>query len=98
MDRTTREPFAADLTDEQWAVLEPLQPAAKPGRPPEDDLRKVMNTLLYVYRTRCQWGLVPHDVLPKSTVSEFFAAAERTRKSNPCIKSTGNPLFLRRQL
>ena len=70
MDRTTREPYVTDLTDEQWAVLEPLLPAAKPGGRP----REVMNTLLYVNRTGCQWGLLPHDLLPKSTVYEYFAA------------------------
>ena len=75
MDRSTREPYTTDLTDEQWAVLEPLLPAAKPGgRPREVDLREVMNTLLYLNRTGCQWGLLPHDLLPKSTVYEYFAA------------------------
>ena len=52
MDRTTRESYSTDLTDEQWAVLEPLLPAEKPGgRPREVDLREVMNTLLYLNRT-----------------------------------------------
>ena len=75
MDRTTREPYVTDLTDEQWAVLEPLLPAAKPGgRPREVDLREVMNTLLYQNRTGCQWALLPHDLLPKSTAYEYFAA------------------------
>lgn len=74
MDRTTREPYVTDLTDEQWAVLEPLLPAEKSGgRPREVDLREVMNTLLYVNRTGCQWGLLPHDLLPKSTAYEYFA-------------------------
>jgi putative transposase len=70
MDRTTREPYATDLTDEQWAVLEPLLPAEKPGGRP----REVMNTLLYLNRTGCQWGLLPHDLVPKSTAYEYFAA------------------------
>jgi putative transposase len=75
MDRTTREPYSTDLTDEQWAVLEPLLPAAKPGgRPREVDLREVMNTLLYQSRSGCQWELLPHDLVAKSTAYEYFAA------------------------
>lgn len=75
MDCTTREPYATDLTDDQWAVLEPLLPAEKPGgRPREVDLREVVNTILYLNRTGCQWDMLPHDLLPKSTVYEYFAA------------------------
>src|SRR4051794_37085657 len=49
-----RQRYKTDLTDEQWAVIEPLLPAAKPGgRPREVDLREVVNTLLYQARTGC---------------------------------------------
>lgn len=66
--------YATDLTDEQWAMLEPLLPLAKPGgRPRSTDLREVVNTLLYQSRTGCQYHLLPHDLLPKSTVYEYFA-------------------------
>lgn len=69
-----RMPYATDLTDEQWVLLEPLLPAAKPGgRPRSTDLREVINTLLYQNRTGCQYDLLPHDLLPKSTVYEYFA-------------------------
>jgi putative transposase len=69
-----RKPYATDLTDEQWAMLEPLLPAAQPGgRPRSTDLREVVNTLLYQNRTGCQYDLLPHDLLPKSTVYEYFA-------------------------
>lgn len=69
-----RKPYATDLTDEQWAMLEPLFPAAKPGgRPRITDLREVMNALLYQSRTGCQYDMLPHDLLPKSTVYEYFA-------------------------
>ena len=75
MDCTTREPYATDLTDEQWAVLSPLLPAEKPGgRPREVDLREVVNTILYLNRTGCQWDLLPHDLSPKSTAYEYFSA------------------------
>lgn len=69
-----RKPYATDLTDEQWAMLEPLLPPAKSGgRPRSTDLREVVNTLLYQNRTGCQYDMLPHDLLPKSTVYEYFA-------------------------
>ena len=68
-----RKPYTTDLTDTQWEILRPLLPDAKPGgRPREVDLREVMNTLLYQDRTGCQWELLPHDLLPKSTVFDYF--------------------------
>lgn len=71
----TRKAYATDLTDTQWNMLEPLlPPALAGGRPRTTDLREVMNTLLYQNRTGCQWDLLPHDLLPKSTTYEYFAA------------------------
>jgi putative transposase len=68
-----RKPYTTDLTDLQWEILRPLIPDAKPGgRPREVDLREVMNTLLYQDRTGCQWEMLPHDLLPKSTVFDYF--------------------------
>jgi putative transposase len=62
------------LTDDQWAILEPLIPPAKPGgRPRSVDMREVINTMIYLNRTGCPWDLLPHDLLPKSTVYEYFA-------------------------
>lgn len=69
-----RKAYPSDLTDEQWRIVEPLLPAAKTGgRPREVDLREVFNSLLYLNRTGCQWDMLPHDLLPKSTVFEYFA-------------------------
>jgi putative transposase len=73
MTTTTRKPYLTDLTDAQWAFLEPLIPPAKHGgRPREVDMREVLNTLFYLNRTGCQWDLLPHDLLPKSTVYQYF--------------------------
>jgi putative transposase len=70
-----RKPYKTDLTDEQWAQVEPLLPPAKPGgRPRSVDLREVVNALLYQARSGVQWELLPHDLLPKSTVWDYFAA------------------------
>src|SRR5512135_472716 len=69
-----RKLYPTDLTNEQWKILKPLIPPAKPGgRPREVDMREVLNTLLYQARTGCQWELLPHDLLPKSTVYDYFA-------------------------
>ncbi len=70
-----REPYPSDLTDEQWAVIEPLLPPARPGgRPRTVDLREVVNTLFYQARTGCPWDFLPHDLLKKSTVRDYFDA------------------------
>jgi len=71
-----RKAYPSDLSDEQWAVLAPLIPAARTqqgGRPREVEMREVMNTILYLNRSGCQWDMLPHDLLPKSTAYEYFA-------------------------
>lgn len=71
-----REPYPSDLTDAPWTILEPLMPAAhtpRGGRPREVDMRAVVNTILYLNRSGCQWEMLPHDLLPKSTVYDYFA-------------------------
>src|SRR5215471_10892695 len=74
MAATPRKPYQSDLTEEQWAILQPLIPPAKPGgRPRQVDMREVLNTILYLHRTGCQWDMLPHDLLPKRTVYEYFA-------------------------
>ncbi len=76
MDTRSRKPYLTDLSDAQWALLEPLLLAfenrVRPGPEREVDLREVVNTLRYVNRTGCQWALIPHDLLPKSTVYDYF--------------------------
>lgn len=77
MDTCARKAYPSDLTDEQWALLEPLVLAfenrVRPGPDRAVDLREVVNTLRYLNRTGCQWAMVPHDLLPKSTVYDYFA-------------------------
>jgi putative transposase len=69
-----RKPYPSDLTDEQWEILQPLIPPALPGgRPRTTNMREVLNTLFYQNRTGCQWDMLPHDLLPKSTVFDYFA-------------------------
>ena len=74
METLTRKAYPSDLTDAQWAILEPLVPASKHGgRPRTVNMREVINTILYLNRTGCQWDMLPHDLLPKSTAYEYFA-------------------------
>src|ERR687888_967451 len=72
-----RQKYPADLTDEPWAIVEPLIPPAKRsprgGRPRQVDMREVLNTIFYLNRSGCQWDMLPHDLLPKSTVYDYFA-------------------------
>ena len=72
-----RKRYPSDLTDEQWTILGPMIPPAKKskrgGRPRTVDMREVLNTLFYLNRSGCQWDMLPHDLLPKSTVYDDFA-------------------------
>jgi putative transposase len=74
MDASARKRYPSDLTDEQWAILEPLVPPSEEGgRPRSVSMREVLNTILYLNRSGCQWDMLPHDLLPKSTVYDYFA-------------------------
>lgn len=70
-----RKTYPSDLTNEQWNLLEPLLPpcANHLGRPQEVDLREVVNAILYLNHSGCQWDMLPHDLPPKSTVYGYFA-------------------------
>jgi putative transposase len=73
----SRKKYLSDLTDEQWAIVEPLIPPAKQsprgGRPRQGAMREVLNTIFSLNRSGCQWEMLPHDVLPKSTVYDDVA-------------------------
>ena len=89
MSIETRNSYASDVTDEQWAILEALIPAAETvhgGRPRKIDMREVVNTIFYLNRTGCQWDMLPHDLLPKSTVYDYFA---KWRDDGTWTKLTG---------
>jgi len=73
-----RKAYRSDLTNEQWHLIKELFPAAQSGgRPRQVDLREVVNTLLYQARTGCPWDDLPHDLLPKSTVWDYFVAWQK---------------------
>jgi putative transposase len=65
--------YASDLTDAEWALIEPPMPAAKRlGRPRETELRAVLDAILYIARTGCQWRMLPKDFPPFTTVQGYF--------------------------
>jgi putative transposase len=65
--------YASDTTDAEWKLIEPLMlPPCRRGRPREIDLRVVMNAILYIAATGCQWRALPTDFPPCSTVQHYF--------------------------
>src|SRR5271167_954567 len=65
--------YASDLTDAEWALIEPHMPAAKRlGRPRETELRAVLDAILYIARSGCQWRMLPKDFPPFTTVQGYF--------------------------
>ncbi len=69
-----RKPYPSDLSDAQWELISHLIPPAKPGgRPRGVDMREVINALLYLERSGCQWDMLPHDLPPRSSVFEYFS-------------------------
>ncbi len=78
----TRRPYPSDLSDARWELIEPVLAAWRFerrgraldfGRPPEHDLRDIMDAILYVDRTGVQWRYLPHDFPPWNTVYGYFA-------------------------
>lgn len=75
-----REPYLSDLSDEQWALIEPMITAWKQDRvarsatgdPGSCDLREVVNAIFYQNRTGCQWRLLPHGFPAWSAVLYYF--------------------------
>ena len=66
--------YASDLTDKQWHLIAPHMPPEKErGRPRATDFRKVIDALLYLSRTGCQWNFLPSEFPPRSTVHRYFS-------------------------
>jgi transposase len=74
-----RKRYPSDLTDERWALIEPVLTAWKAGHPSASghqggyDLREIVNAILYQSRTGCQWEYLPHDLPPRSAAYYYFA-------------------------
>lgn len=65
--------YASDMTDAEWAVLRRLlPPPSRWGRPRKTDLRRVVEAILYILSTGCQWRALPREFPPYSTVQGYF--------------------------
>ena len=65
--------YPSDLTDEEWQLVEPLIPPGKSGGDKRTVvMREVVNGLMYVLSTGCQWRAIPKDLPPKSTIYDYF--------------------------
>jgi transposase len=65
--------YPSDLTDDEWALVAPLIPPGKPGGNKRTvDLREVMNGVMYILSTGCQWRAIPKDLPPRSTVHDYL--------------------------
>ena len=65
--------YPSDLTDDEWAYVEPLIPPAKRGGGKRrTDMRAVMNGVMYILSTGCQWRYIPKDFPPRSTLHDYF--------------------------
>jgi transposase len=65
--------YPSDLTDEEWVQVEPLiAPARRGGNKRSVSVREVVNGLMYILSTGCQWRAIPKDLPPRSTVHDYF--------------------------
>lgn len=75
----SRQVYSTDLTDAEWAILEGLVPAPLAGgRPAKWSRREIVNGIVYVLRTGCQWHLLPHDMPPYKTVYDYYRQWRRS--------------------
>ena len=65
--------YPSDLTEQEWALIKPLIPPAKKGGNKRTvDERQIVNGLMYILSTGCQWASLPTDLPPRSTVNDYF--------------------------
>ena len=70
--------YPSDLTDAEWALLDPLIPRArKPGRPQQYAKREILNAIFYLVRSGCAWRMLPHDLPPWQTVYYYLRRWQR---------------------
>lgn len=65
--------YPSDLTDEEWALIAPVIPPAKPGGNKRTvNEREIVDGVMYILSTGCQWAALPRDLPPRSTVNDYF--------------------------
>ena len=90
-----RRAYQTDLSDAEWACIEPHLPTPKaPGRPRVHPLREILDAIFYIVRSGCAWRLLPHDFPPWKTVHHYLrtwridGTWERMHAS-PCASGCG---------
>lgn len=79
--------YPSDLTDEEWALVGPLIASAKRGGNKRTvDVREVVNGLMYVLSSGCQWRAIPKDLPPRSSVHGYLTCGLGTARSIASIK------------
>ena len=69
----TKQRYPSDLTDAEWALIQPLIPPAKRGGIKRTVVeREIVNGLMYILSTGCQWAFIPKDLPPRSTLNDYF--------------------------
>jgi len=65
--------YPSDLTDQEWSLLEPeIPPAKRGGNKRHVNVREVVNGLMYILSTGCQWRAIPKDLPPRSTLHDYL--------------------------
>ena len=86
MPRTRRPPYPSDLSDEEWALLEPLLASSeRRGRPPKWPARRVADAVFYLLRSGCAWRMLPREYPPWQT---FYYHFRRWRWTAGCVART----------
>ena len=84
--------YPSDLTDEQWALIEPLLPAPRTGgRPEKHPRRSIVDGILYVPRTGCAWRYLPADFPPWQTVYWYFKQWEQAKVTEVMLAALPRP-------
>jgi putative transposase len=72
-EKRERKAYPSDVTDAEWAILEPLfSKEQSRGRPREHAIREILNAIFYILRSGCVWRMMPHDLPPWQTVYDYF--------------------------
>ena len=83
--------YASDVSDEEWALLEPHLPApCLTGRPRAWPMREIVNAIFYVLRSGCAWRLLPDSFPPRQTVYGWFLRAARRLRSGAAEPPSGH--------
>ena len=87
--------YATDLSDEQWKLIAAMLPPPKPGgRPRTTDVRRVVDAILYVVTTGCQWRLLPHQFPVWGTCYSYFRAWQKSGLSRRLMLRLGKKVRL----